>query len=163
MIMKPGTSTTFELLYLLNARTVGHAGPEANVTASTLPFALSVPSGTIDTNKVMFSNTTVIYQTAAVIIYRYTLSAADDSAGYYAMLPPYYYGTYPAFAIGADPNNLNESALSIWGYSGFMISQEFIVPSYVVGTGDLNVVNATIPMISYCPNQACNMIAHSQN
>ena len=163
MIMNPGTTSTMDVLYLLSARSEGHRGPLPNVTSSEVPLTLSVPSGQLEPGKVSFSNASVVFQDTAVILYRYTVSAAADSNGYYAILPPYYYGIYPALAVGADPNGLNKSALSIWGFSGVIESQEFVVPSYIVGTGNLNVVNATVPMILNCPNPACVMISHSQN
>jgi len=162
MVMRPGTTTAIDVLYLLSAGSSGNPGPKRNVTTSELPLALSIPSGKVDASKVAFYNASVIFQTKAAIIYRYTVMSAPDSSGYYAILPPYYYGIYPALAVGVDPNNLDKSALSIWGFSGLIESGEFIVPSYIVGTGDLNVVNATVPLIYSCPNPACVMISHSQ-
>jgi hypothetical protein len=160
MVMKTGATATLDILYLLGSETVGHTGPIENVTASDVPVALSVPSGTVS-DKVTFSNASIAFANKDVIIYSYTVSANAGSDGYYAILPPYYYGTYPALAVGADPDQLNASALSAWGFSGAMQSGEFALPSIVVGIGSLMLVNATVPMTETCPNGACVIISHS--
>jgi len=164
MIMKPGTSTVVNVLYLVAAERVFHPGPLPNITSSELPVLMSVPSGTIEPDGVTFSNALKIFQNGRVVIFSYTLTAATNSSGYYGILPQYYFGMYPALVVSAsaDPNNLNMTALGLWGYTGNMISSEFFVPSYVVGTGDLNVINATVPMTESCMNPACVIIAHSQ-
>jgi hypothetical protein len=160
MVMKPGTTTTVELLYLLSAESSGHTGPMENVTASDLPVALSVPGGKAS-DVVTFSNASVLFADRSVILYSYTLTAPAGSGGYYAILPPYYSGAYPALAVGADPKHLNATALSTWGYNGGMETAEFSLPSLVVGTGNLDVVNATVPASQNCMNPACIIISHS--
>ena len=160
MVLKTGATATLDILYLLSSETVGHTGPIENVTASDVPVALSVPSGMIS-DKITFSNASIVFANRYVIIYSYTVSALAGSNGYYAILHPYYYGTYQALAVGADPDQLNVSALSTWGFSGTMQSGEFALSSSIVGTGNLVLVNATVPMIPACPNRACVIISHS--
>ncbi|MDA4113711.1 MAG: hypothetical protein OK474_06670 [Thaumarchaeota archaeon] len=160
MFMQSGTTTTMAILYLLSSETLGHTRPIENVTASDVPIALSVPSGRVS-DQVTFSDASVVSANKTVIIYDYTVTALDGSNGYYAILPPYYYGAYPALAVGADPDLLNVSALSTWGFSGPMQSAEFALPSSIVGTGDLVLVNASVPMIPTCLNPACVIISHS--
>ena len=162
MIMKPDTSTVVNVLYVLAVERVLHAGPSLNITSSELPVLISVPSGNFDAGGVTFSNASDIYQNTRVVIFSYTLTAAPNSSGYYAILPRYYFGMYPALVVTTDPNHLNMTALSLWGYTGTMISSEFFVPSYIVGTGNLVVINATIPMTESCMNPACVKISHSQ-
>jgi hypothetical protein len=160
MVMQTGTTTTMDILYLLSSETLGHTGPIENVTASDVPIALSVPSGRAS-DQVTFSDASIVFANKNVIIYSYTVKAPYGSNGYYAILAPYYYGAYPALAVGADPDHLNESALSTWGFSGPMQSAEFALPSSIVGTGDLVLVNASVPMIPTCLNPACIVISHS--
>jgi hypothetical protein len=160
MVMKTSTSTTIEIQYLLSSESVGHTGPIENVTASDVPVALSVPSGKVS-DSVTFSNASIVFANRDVIIYSYTLTALTGSDGYYAILPPYYYGVYPALAVGVNPDGLNATTLSTWGFTGMMVSGEFELPSSVVGTGDLVLVNATVPFVSGCPNPACVIISHS--
>jgi len=162
MIMKPGTSTVVKVLYFLAAESVNHPGPILNITSSEPPVIMSVPSGTFDAGGVTLSNASAIFQNARVVIFSYTLTAATNSSGYYAILPLYYFGMYPALVVSADPNHPNMTALSLWGYTGTMISSEFIVPSFIVGTGDLNVINASVPMTENCMNPACVKISHSE-
>ena len=162
MIMKPGTSTVVDVLYVLASERIMHPGPLLNITSSELPVLMSVPSGTFDAGGVTFSNASDIFQNARVVIFSYTLTAATNSSGYYAILPRYYFGMYPALVVSSDPNHINMTALSLWGYTGTMISSEFFVPSYIVGTGDLNVINASVPMTESCMNPACVRISHSQ-
>ena len=160
MVMKTSTSTTIEILYLLGSESVGHTGPIENVTTSDAPVALSVPSGKVS-ESVTFSNASIVFANKDVIVYSYTLTALTGSDGYYAILPPYYYGTYPALAVGANPDQLNATTLSTWGFTGAMVSGEFELPSSVVGTGDLVLVNATVPFTQSCLNPACVIISHS--
>jgi hypothetical protein len=160
MIVKPGTTTNLEILYQLSSESVQHPGPPQNVTSSEIPTIRSVPSGNVS-NLVKFSNGTMIYGSHAVDIYSYSLTASPGSDGYYAILPPFYFGFLPVLAVGASPDRLNESALSNWGYDGTIISGEFMLPSYVVGTGDATLVNATVPGTQVCPSPLCNLIAHS--
>jgi len=160
MIVKPGTITSLELLYELSGESVQHPGPKQNVTSSELPAALSVPSGIVS-DLVKFSDASLVYESSSTVIYNYTLIAPDSSNGYYAIMPPFYFGFYPVLAVGADSNHLNESELSNWGYDGPMISGEFMLPSLIVGTGDATLVNATVPAVQICPSPACNVIAHS--
>jgi hypothetical protein len=102
-----------------------------------------------------------VFKDKSVMIYDYTVTTLAGSAGYYAILPPYYFGMLPALAVGADPNQLNASALLMWGYSGTFLSSEVTIPSRIVWTGNMVVVNSTIPMTLDCPNAACSIISHS--
>ncbi len=160
MTMGQGTTTTIDILYLLNSESVGHKGPIQNVTTDDFPVAISVPSGKPST-QVTFSNASVVYTGKGIIIYSYTLTASAGSVGYYAIAPPFYYGAYPALAVGAEPGQLNSTALSMWGYDGMMQSGEFALPSDIVSTGTLTLVNATVPATPTCPNPACIIVAHS--
>jgi hypothetical protein len=160
LVTSPGTTTSLEVLYLLSSETLGHTGPIQTITAAEGPVALSIPSGKVS-DEVTFSNATLVFSNKSLEIYRYTLTAALGSDGYYAILPPFYWGVYPALAIGVDPARLNATALSTWGYSGVMQSAEFALPSSIVGTGALDVVNATVPTIPTCPSPVCVIISHS--
>jgi len=160
MVMSPGTSTTIEVLYLLSSETLGHTGPIQNITTAEAPVALAVPSGKASPD-VTFSSATRIFSDKSLVIYRYTLTASSGSDGYYAVLPPFYWGVFPALAVGADPAHLNMTALQTWGYSGGLMSAEFALPSDILGTGGLDVVNATVPTIPTCPTPACVVISNS--
>ncbi len=161
LVMKPGGFGTIDILYDLSASSIGHVGPLPTVPSTLVPFALSVPSAIINTSRVGFSDGVPIFQNSAWVIYRYTVNASADSTGYYAIMPPYFFGIYPALDIGADANNLNMSTLSIWGYTGVIMSAEDSVPSTIVGTSGFAVVNATIPGLPDCPNPACSLISRS--
>ena len=160
MIMGQGTTTTMDILYLLDSESVGHSGPIQNVTTDDFPVAISVPSGQAST-QVTFSNASVLYAGKGIIIYSYTLTASVGSAGYYAIAPPFYFGAYPVLTVGTEPGELNGTALSMWGYDGMMQSGEFALPSDIVGTGTLTLVNSTVPATPTCPNPACVVVAHS--
>lgn len=161
LVLKPGETGTMDILYHLSASTIGHVGPLPTVPPSLVPFALSVASATVNTSRVRFSEGVVVYQDNGWIIYRYTVNSSVDSTGYYAITPPYYFGIYPALDIGSDSKDLNMSTLSIWGYTGVMMSAEDTVPSTIVGTSGFNVLNATIPGLPDCPNPACSVISRS--
>lgn len=160
MLMKPGSTTTLDILYLLGSESVGHKGPIMNVTAADLPVALTVPSGKL-THLVVFSNARPLFAGRGFIAFRYTLTVSSNSTGYYAILPPLYFGTYPALAVGANPFDLNMTTLRTWGYDGVMQSAEFALPSEIVGTGTLTVVNATVPTTPACASPACIIVSHS--
>jgi hypothetical protein len=160
VIVNPGTVTRMEILYQLSAESVQHPGPKQNVSSDNIPTIRSVPSGNVS-SLVKFSVGTLVYQSSSLEIYSYNLTASPGSDGYYAILPIYYFGLNPVLAVGASPGHLNQSALSTWGYDGQMISAEFMLPSYLVGTGDATLVNATVPTTQICPSAACNIIAHS--
>lgn len=161
LIMKPGGVGTIDILYHLSASSIGHVGPLPTVPSTLVPYALSIASATRNTSLVEFSHGVPIFQNSAWILYRYTVNASVHSTGYYAIMPPYFFGIYPALDIGTDSNNLNMTTLSIWGYTGIIMSAEDTVPSTIVGTSGFTVVNATIPGLSYCPNAACNLISRS--
>jgi hypothetical protein len=161
LVLKPGATGTIDILYHISASTIGHVGPLPTVPPNLVPVALSVPLATINTSRVEFSDGVPIFQNSAWILYRYTVNASADSTGYYAIMPPYFFGIYPALDIGAESNDLNMSALSIWGYTGIITSAEDTVPSTIVGTSGFSIVNATIPGLQDCPNAACNLISRS--
>jgi hypothetical protein len=160
LVMKEGTTTTVDILYQLSSEMIGQQVPHRNVTAAQVPSVLSVLSGQL-VHTVTFSNASLIFADKEIMIYSYVLTASPGSSGYYALLPPFYYGMYPVLAVGVDPSELNSSALSMWGYAGTIMSAEVTIPSTIVGTGDLSILNATVPMISYCPNSACVIISRS--
>jgi hypothetical protein len=161
MVMSTRSSTVVEVMYQLNSQSVGWpTATHRNVTSSQVPLAISVPTGQI-TQLVKFSNASLVFEDKSVMIYNYTITTLAGSAGYYAILSPYYFGMPPALAIGADPNRLNASALSMWGYSGLFLSSEVTIPSRIVGVGNMVLVNSTIPMVPYCLNAACSIISHS--
>jgi len=161
LVMKAGGVGTLDILYHLSASSIGHVGPLPTVAPNLVPFALSVPSATINTSQVGFSDGVVVFQNSGWIIYRYTVHSSVDSMGYYAIMPPYYFGIYPALAIGVNSNDLNMTALSIWGFTGVIMSAEDTVPSTIVGTSGFSIVNATIPGLADCPNPACSQISRS--
>jgi len=160
MFMKPGSSTTMEILYVVGSESQGHIGPKATVESTNVPLWMSVPTGKLGM-LVTFSKGQEVFQSTTVVIYRYTVTASNDSEGYYALLPPYYAGIYPALAVGADPNNLNLTTLSTWAYTGVIETAESTVPSTVVGTGSMGVLNVTLPNSPQCQNAACNLISKS--
>lgn len=160
--MNKGSTGSIDSLYHLSAESKGHLRPPLNLSSNDVPNALLVPTATLNRSLVAFSNGVLIFQNKDWAIYRYIVNASSDSAGYYALLPPYYYGIYPALAIGADPYNLNISALSIWGYAGTMVSGEDIPPSMIVGVSGIDVVNVTIPALLYCPIAACVIVSRSE-
>jgi hypothetical protein len=149
-----------DILYLLSSESVGHKGPIQNVTTLDLPVTMSVPSGKVS-DRVTFSDPTALVSGRGFIVYSYSVTAAAGSDGYYAILPPFYFGAYPVLAVGAQPDRLNQSALTTWGYDGVMQSGEFALPSDIVGTGALTLVNATVPAVPGCTTPACVIISHS--
>lgn len=162
LVMKPGTTGTTDILYNISKGLyVSRPGLKPNVTSTDVPMALSVVSAKVNKSSVGFSDGLLVFRNADWVVYRYTVNAAADSAGYYAILPRYYWGMYPALFIGANPNDLNTSSLSMWGYTGCCTSGEVTLPSSIVGTSGFGIVNATVPAIPYCPNAACNLVSRS--
>jgi hypothetical protein len=161
LIAQPGGSASIEVLYHLSASTVNHQGNLASLTPSDVPDMLSESTGTVSPSQVTVSNGVLVYNSTAWVIYSYTLRTSSASEGYYAILPPFYYGTYPALAVASESNTLNMSALAMWGFDEVGQSSEFVIPSTIVGTSGLSVVNASVPQISYCPNSACIAVSHS--
>ena len=164
LIIKPGTAGSVDILYHLSVGAyVSHPNLKPNLTAAHVPLVLSVATASINRSLVGFSNGTVVFKNSDWVIYRYGLESAPDSAGYYAILPPYYWGMYPALYITSDPGSLNASSLSLWGFTGCCMSGEVTLPATIVGTHGFEVVNETVPGISYCPNLACDLISRSLN
>jgi len=160
MVLSPGSSTTVEILYSVGSESQGHIGPKVTVRPTDMPYWMSVPSGELS-NRVVFSDAHLVFQTTQVLIYQYTVTASSDSTGYYAMLPPYYVGIYPALVVGAGSNHLNLTTLSTWAYTGVDQSAENTVPSTLVNTGGLLVTNVTLADVPHCLNPACNLISKS--
>ena len=161
LVIRHGESGTMRILYHLSASEVNHQGNEAILTETDAPRALSVSTATENKSKVGFSNGILIFRNANWTLYEYVVNTSSNSAGYYAILPPFYYGFYPSLAVTNQLNKLNNSALSMWGFRGIIQSGEFIIPSTIVGVTGFHVVNDTIPDISYCPNSACVLKARS--
>jgi hypothetical protein len=165
IIMKPGTSANITILYklLVNGASGASSHSLPNITRTTLPNLLSVDTGRLAVkSEIAFKNATLLLQQGLWRLFEYDVTAASNASGYYAILPPIYYGFYPALAVESNPNELNSTALSMWGFNGTIESGEFIIPSTIVGTSsNLNVVNATELAISTCPNSACSVIIHS--
>lgn len=161
LVLKPGGTGTMNILYHISATVMGHRGPLPTITSADVPLTLSVTVTSEGGSQVRFSNGVLVFNISGWLLYKYTVTAPANSTGYYAIEPPYYYGTYPALAVGGSPKDLNMSALSMWGFTGVMQSAEFTVPSTIVGTSGFNIVNATVPGISYCPNAACVLISRS--
>jgi hypothetical protein len=164
LFMKPGTTATITILYHMvvngNSGATGHSLP--NVTSSSLPYALSVKTGGIAQNQVRFGNATLVSHKNNWYLYTYQVHASDNANGYYAILPPLYYGFYPALAVDSGSGQPNKTDLAMWGFSGIIQSGEFIVPSTIVATSsNIRVVNATVPSTPICPNSACSVIQHS--
>lgn len=161
LTIKPGEIGTMEILYHISASQVNHQGNKANLTEIDMPGAISVTTATENRSKVGFSNGTLIFRDMNWAIYKYTVDTAGDSPGYYAIIPPFYYGFYPPLVVTSNPNKLNNSALSMWGFTGIIQSGEFIIPSTIIGVTGFRIVNDTIQTISYCPNSACVLITRS--
>jgi len=160
IIVKPGTTTTIEILYQLSSESVQHPGPRLNVTSFEIPTFRLVPSGNVS-DLIKCSNGTLVYGSSSLTIFSYNVTTLPGSDGYYAILPLFYFGFYPVLAVGASPGHLNQSVLNTWGYDGPLLTGEFALPSQIVGTGDATLVNATVPMTQICPSVACHVIAHS--
>lgn len=161
LVIKPGQSGTIQILYHISAEQVNHQGIKLNLTGADVPGILSVSTATQNRSKIGFSNGSVIFQSADWILYKYAITTSSSSAGYYAILPPFYYGVYPPLVVTSDPNKSNSSALSMWGYTGIIQSGEFIIPSTIVGVSHIQIINYTIPDIAYCPNAACVLLSRS--
>lgn len=161
LVMKPGLSGTLEILYHISASQVNHQGNKANLTSADLPGVLSVSTATENKSEVGLYNAALIFSNADWALYKYVIDTSSHSAGYYAVLPPFYYGFYPPLAITSNPNKLNNTALSMWGFTGMIQSGEFIIPSTIVRVTELQVVNVTVPDTGYCPNSACVLITRS--
>ncbi len=162
LVMNASSTATVDILYHLAAGAyVSHPNLKPTLYSTDVPLALSMASAKVNRSAVWFSSGAVVFRGNGWVIYRYTVNAVQEAAGYYAILPKYYWGMFPALAIGVDPNHLNVSALSTWGLVRCCSSGEIILPSSIVGSSGFEVVNATIPTITECPNAACNIISHS--
>lgn len=162
LIMKAGATASVEIMYNLSEGIyVSRSYEKPNVTSSDAPLTLSVTTARPSPNSVSFSNGVLLFRDAGWAIYSYSVTASDNSSGYYAILPTYYYGMNPALIVGASPNGLNMTSLAMWGYTGFTESGEAILPSTIVGTSGMTVLEVSVPMTNVCPNSACIFIAHS--
>lgn len=161
LVIRPGETGTLDILYHISASQVNHQGIKANITEGDSPVALSTSTSTENKSMVDFATSTLIFQNANWVLYKYVVKTSSQAAGYYAILPPFYYGFYPPLVVANQPNKLNNSALTMWGFTGIIQSGEFIIPSTIVEVTGFHVVNYTIPDISYCPNPACVLIARS--
>lgn len=159
LLMKPGSTASISILYhnvSVNSPTFTYVP----FTANSKPYALSVATGQLDLSGIAFSNGTQLFKNGTWWIYSYSITAASNASGYYMILPPFYTGFYPALVIGGGP--LNYSSLSMWGYTGIIESAEFVLPSTIVGTSNLQLMNVTVPAIADCPNAACIVVTHSR-
>ena len=53
---------------------------------------------------------------------------------------------YPALAVSSEANSLDTSTLSLWGYvGGITLPGKTAIPSIIVGTSNLTIVNVTVP------------------
>ncbi|MGI0079728.1 MAG: hypothetical protein ACRECH_08890 [Nitrososphaerales archaeon] len=98
--MQPGTTATMSLLYdnMLPSLIVPSEGAKPmlpNLTATDVPYALPVSTGHLPDKNVVFSNASLIFQHDSWNLCKYSLSASANSSGYYAILPPFYYGSIP--------------------------------------------------------------------
>lgn len=159
IVIKPGSNASITILYDEIAKDA-----PANVyppfTSNSRPYALSVASGKLMLSDVVFSTGNLLYKNGSWYLYQYNLTTTANSSGYYAFLPPFYYGFYPAIYVGNGYPN--KTSLSMWGFSGIILSGEFILPSTIVGlSSNVQVFNKTVPQIPTCPNPACKTISHS--
>ncbi|HZW55484.1 MAG TPA: hypothetical protein VFF30_04270 [Nitrososphaerales archaeon] len=162
LVIRPGTTAQMSILYHLAVNGISgsstHVRP--NLTSTTVPYALSADSGRISNNEVKFENATMVFQNETWVLFSYNVKASSNSSRYYAILPPFYYGFYPAIAVEPSSGNLNYSELTMWGFDGIIESGEFVIPSTIVATSNLNLVNVTVPGTTICPNAACSVIIH---
>lgn len=161
LVLSPGDSGTVQILYHISASQVNHQGNKANLTQFDSPGVLSISTASVNRSDISFSNGSLIFQNADWVLFKYTLNTSSQSEGYYAILPPFYYGIYPPLVITSEPSKLNNTALSMFGFSGLIQSGEFIIPSTIVGVSGLRILNYSVPAISYCPNAACILITRS--
>ena len=162
LIMQPGGTGTVDILYhVATAKYASHPGLRPTLSATDVPLALSVLLATTNKSQVGFSPGMTLYEGDGWVIFRYTVNAATDATGYYAVLPPYYWGMYPALAVGRTPAKANEPALAMWGYTKCCISGEVTMNSTVVGYAGFTVVDVQVPGVVYCPDAACNIVSQS--
>ncbi len=162
LVIQPGSTGTIDILYdLASGAYVSHPDIKPNMTATIVPLALSVATAKTNASVVGFSPGTAIFHNNRWVIFRYAVSTSSSSTGYYAILPRFYWGKFPALAVGANPESLNLTSLAMWGYTNCCISGEVIMSSTIVGAAGFTMVNATVPGISYCPNAACNLVSRS--
>lgn len=89
LTMKPGNSASVTVLYRqILKSTIDN--PQMNLSSSDVPYAMSAISGMFS-KQVAFSSGTLIFRNRTSIIYRYAISAAPGSDGYYAILVPFAY------------------------------------------------------------------------
>ena len=159
LMMKPGSSASLTILYhQILKSTIDN--PQMNLSAADIPYAMSAISGAIS-KQVLFSTGKLIFRNGSSMIYKYTFNASSGSAGYYAILVPFAYGMLPALVVGGNPNSLNMTTMSLWGYVGPIVSTETLIPSVIVGVGNLKVTNVTVPEMLTCQTAGCLDIARS--
>lgn len=162
LAIAPGSTGTIEILYHISAGVyVSRPQEKPQVNSTDVPIVLSIATGRPAATGVYFSDGVQVFGNADWTVYSYRVTASAGAAGYYAILPKYYAGVYPALAVGPGAGNLNTSALATWGYTGLTVSGEVIVPSTIVGTSGIDVLNVTIPATTNCPTAACVFMSHS--
>jgi hypothetical protein len=161
LVMKPGTSASISILYEPHADKGSGFNPQSKLTSFNIPTAISAISG-VPSGNVSFSKGTLLFSQNNWTIYSYTVSASANSSGYFVIIVPFGPTLYPALAVSSEANSLNTSTLSLWGYVGGITTGETAIPSIIVGTSNLTIVNVTIPESQRCMTRACNVIASSQ-
>ena len=145
--MKPGTSASIWILYEPHADKGSGFNPQSKLTSFNIPTAISAISG-VPSGNVSFSKGTLLFSQNNWTIYDYTVSASANSSGYFVIIVPFGPTLYPALAVSSEANSLNTSTLSLWGYVGGITTGETAIPSIIVGTSNLTIVNVTITGIT---------------
>ena len=162
LLMQPGTNASVSILYEPHADQGSAYNPQSELTAANIPTAVSAATGEANQTAVAFSKGILVFQHDNWTMYRYNITASADSAGYYAIAVPFGPMLYPALVITSNPESLNLSEMSLWGYDGNIKTGETIIPSIFVGTSNLSIANVTVPEFQLCRTRACNVMASSE-
>jgi len=162
LLMKPGSTASISILYEPHPDKGSGFNPQSKLTSFNIPTAVSAISGEPNISAVAFSEGMQVYQYDNWTIYKYNITSSNESSGYYAMIIPFGPTIYPALVIGSNSFVLNLTRMSLWGYVGAIQTGETVIPSILVGTSNLAIVNVTIPESQYCHTRACNIIASSE-
>jgi hypothetical protein len=162
LLMQPGTTASVSILYEPHSDKGSAYNPQSQLTGFNIPTAISAISGQPNITAVEFSKGSLVFEQNNWTIYRYNITASNDSGGYYVIIVPFGPQLYPALVVAPSSASINVSEMSVWGYVGSITTGETVIPSVIVGESNLSVVNVTIPESQYCQTRACNIVASSQ-